>query len=170
MQVPSVNPKITSLPGEELPLYERDFLAWVQQQASLLRHQRWQELDLFNLIEEVESLGRQQRQEMRNHLMVLIGHLLKWEYQPQYRSRSWLATIRIQRRELLRLLKENPSLKIYLGEAVLESYANGRDLAMGETNLPESIFPGSCCYELGEILDAGFYPGEPSDWVTGSGS
>jgi hypothetical protein len=170
MQVPSVNPITTSLPCEDLPLYERDFFAWVQQQASLLRHQQWQELDLSNLIEEIESLGRQQRQELRNRLTVLIGHLLKWNYQPSCRSRSWLATIRIQRRELLRLLKENPSLKPYLSEALLESYENGRDLAMGETNLPESIFPVSCCYELGEILDAGFYPGEPSDWVTGSGS
>ncbi len=84
-------------------LYETDFYAWTQQQGRLLRDRQWQRLDLFNLIEEIESLGKQQRQELRNCLGVLLGHLLKWEYQAQHRSRSWLATIRIQRRDILRL-------------------------------------------------------------------
>ena len=63
----------------------------------LLREQQWSQLDLPNLIEEVASLGRQQHQKLRNRLSILIGHLLKWHYQPQRRSRSWLANLRIQR-------------------------------------------------------------------------
>ncbi|MFP4121985.1 DUF29 domain-containing protein [Coleofasciculus sp.] len=118
-------------------LYETDFYAWTQEQASLLRQQHWSQLDLGNLIEEIESLGKQQRQELRNRLTVLIGHLLKWEYQPQRRSRSWLATIRVQRRDTVELLKDNPSLKPYLEDALVLAYENGRDLAMGETDLPE---------------------------------
>ena len=70
-------------------LYDKDFYAWTQEQAELLRHHNWSKLDLPNLIEEIESLGKQQRQELRNRLSVLIGHLLKWEYQPQRRSRCW---------------------------------------------------------------------------------
>ncbi len=76
-------------------LYETDFYAWIQEQAKRLRHQQWNQLDLPNLIEEIESLGKQQRAELRNGLKVLIGHLLKWEYQTERRSRSWLMTIRV---------------------------------------------------------------------------
>jgi hypothetical protein len=133
MQVPETNPTEN--------LYDTDFYAWIQEQTTLLRNRQWNQLDLLNLIEEIESLGKQQRQELRNRLSILIEHLLKWEYQPQRRSRSWLATIRVQRRNLLRLLQENPSLKSYLQEAILEAYENGKDLAMGETNLPEKTFP-----------------------------
>jgi hypothetical protein len=145
--------------------YETDFYAWTQEQATLLRSKQWSQIDLPNLIEEIESLGKQQRQELRNRLSVLIGHLLKWEYQSQHRSRSWLATLRIQRRDTLRLLKENPSLKPYLDEALQEAYENAKDLAMGETDLPEKTFPPNCPYSLSEILGDRFYPGEPSELV-----
>ena len=143
-------------------LYETDFCAWTQEQANLLRHHQWSQLDLSNVIEEIESLGRRERQELRNRLSVLIGHLLKWEYQPQQRSWSWLATIRVQRRETLKLLSENSSLKLYLEEALQEAYENSRDLASGETNLPLSNFPKQYSYGLEEILSDRFYPGEPA--------
>ncbi|MBE9127694.1 MULTISPECIES: DUF29 domain-containing protein [unclassified Coleofasciculus] len=162
MPVPETNPQ-TATPVSSL--YETDFYAWTIEQASLLRKHQWSEVDLLNLIEEIESLGKQQRQELRNRLSVLIGHLLKWEYQSQHRSRSWLATIRVQRRDTLRLLKDNPSLKPYLEDALAEAYENGRDLAMGETDLPEETFPKTCPYSLTEILDNSFYPGEASELV-----
>lgn len=84
-------------------LYETDFYGWTLQQAELLRHKEWSKIDLPNLLEEIESLGKQQRQELRNRLSVLLGYLLKWQYQPERRNRSWLATIRLQRRETLKL-------------------------------------------------------------------
>jgi hypothetical protein len=146
-------------------LYQIDYYAWTQQQTALLRSQQWNQLDWSNLIEEIESLGKQQRQELRNRLAVLVGHLLKWEYQPQHRSRSWLATLRIQRRDSLRLLKESPSLKSYLDEALQEAYENARDLAMGETNLPEQTFPVCCPYTVTEVLDDRFYPGELTEML-----
>ncbi|MEH2325632.1 MAG: DUF29 domain-containing protein [Nostoc sp.] len=142
--------------------YEADFYSWTQEQANLLRHHQWNKLDLPNLIEEIESLGKKERQELRNGLNILIGHLLKWEYQPKQGSRSWLATIRGQRPEILKLLSENPSLKTYLEEVVQECYDNGRDLASGETNLPPSTFPNQCLYPFEEILSDRFYPGEPT--------
>ncbi|MFE1748269.1 DUF29 domain-containing protein [Coleofasciculus sp. H7-2] len=141
-------------------LYETDFYSWTQEQAEILRHQQWSKLDLPNLIEEIESLGKQQRAELRNRLKVLIGHLLKWEYQPEQRCRSWLMTIRVQRRDTQELLEENPSLKPYLEEALQKIYESGRDLAVGETNLPLKTFPESCPYTLDEIFRDGFYPGE----------
>lgn len=141
-------------------LYETDFYAWTQEQAKLLTKQQWSQLDLLNLVEEIESLGKQQRSELRNRLRVLIGHLLKWEYQASKRSRSWLSTIQIQRLDVAELLEENPSLKPYLPEALQTAYVKGLALASGETNLPRKTFPKNCPYTLEEILSDGFYPGE----------
>ncbi len=156
------NRKMTQAPKPTRNLYESDFYAWTQQQTALLQQHQWNQVDIVNLIEEVSSLGRQQQQELRNRLSVLIGHLLKWQYQPEQRSRCWLATLRVQRRDILRLLKDSPSLKPYLDEARQEAHENGRDLAMGETNLSEKVFPVDCPYSLTEILADRFYPGEPS--------
>lgn len=143
-------------------LYETDFFAWTQAQAELLRHQQWHQLDLPNLIEEIESLGRQQRQELRKRLSILIGYLLKWEYQPQMRTRSWLATIRIQRIDIKDLLVDNPSLQLYVEEAIQQAYYKGLALAVGETNLAFKTFPQDCPYTIEEILSDRFYPGIPS--------
>ncbi len=70
-------------------LYEVDFYAWTEQQSELLVLGKWENLDIKNLVEEIESLGKQQKQELRNRLGVLIGHILKWEYQPSFWSKSW---------------------------------------------------------------------------------
>ena len=133
-------------------LYETDFYAWTQQQAALLQTQQWSQLDLLNLIEEIDALGRQQRQELRNRLSILIGHLLKWQYQPQRRSRSWLATIRIQRLDIFELLEENPSLKPYLEAALQKAYQRGVGLAIQETELPDRTFPPQSPLWLGRSL------------------
>ncbi|MHC5598151.1 MAG: DUF29 domain-containing protein [Nostoc sp.] len=146
-------------------LYETDFYAWTQEQVTLLRNEQWSQIDLQNLIEEIQSLGKQQRQELRNRLSVLIGHLLKWQYQSGRRSRSWLATLRIQRLDIAELLEDNPSLKPYLEEALRKAYLKGVELAVGETDLPKRTFPVECPYSLSEIVDYDFYPGEASKLV-----
>ena len=151
-------------------LYKTDYGAWIQKQVMLIEKQQWDLVDSGHLVEELESLGKQQRQELRNRLSVLMGHLLKWEFQPKKRSRSWLATIRIQRREIAKLLEENPSLKAYLDEALSWSYENGRDLAMGETDLPEDAFPAKLTYSSEQVLDPSFFPGIQSDWTDGARS
>ncbi len=165
MHAPETNSETASHSNAALNLYDIDFYAWTQEQASLLRNQQWSQIDVPNLVEEIESLGKQQRQELRNCLAVLIGHLLKWEYQSQRRSRSWLATIDIQRLDIAALLKDNPSLKPYLEEALDVSYLKGVKLAIGETDLSRRAFPPTCLYRLAEILDDRFYPGKPSDLV-----
>lgn len=139
-------------------LYETDFYAWTKEQAELLKNNIWEQVDLPNLIEEIESLGRQERQELRNRLGVLLGHLLKWQYQPSNRGNSWLATIREQRREAARVLKENPSLKPYLPEAVHLGYESGIDLAVRETGMDYDTFPAECPYTIEQILEKTFLP------------
>ena len=81
-------------------LYETDFYTWTVEQAQFLRDGAWDSLDIQNLAEEIETLGKQDRRELRNGLRVLIGHLLKWEYQPGKRSRSWSNTIYEQRYQI----------------------------------------------------------------------
>lgn len=71
-------PKTEQIPETKMQsLYETDFYAWIQEQAKLLKNREWNQFDLPNLIEEIESLGKQQRAELRNRLSILIGHLLK---------------------------------------------------------------------------------------------
>ncbi|NES97334.1 MAG: DUF29 domain-containing protein [Desertifilum sp. SIO1I2] len=140
-------------------LYETDFYAWTVEQAKFLRDGAWHSLDIQNLAEEIESLGKQDRRELRNRLRVLIGHLLKWEYQPGKRSRSWSHTIYEQRYQIKELIKESLSLKSYLRDAVMETYSDALDLALRETSLDESCFPKDCCYSLEQILETVFFPG-----------
>lgn len=143
--------------------YNTDFYAWTKEQAQRLKAGQWAQLDIENLVEEIESLGKQERQQLINRLGVLLGHLLKWQYQPNYRSPSWQATIREQRRRLRRLLEANPTLQPYLPEALQAGYEDGIDLAIQETNLPEETFPTTCPYTLDQALDAEFLPNAQED-------
>src|SRR5207237_1518879 len=81
-------------------LYEQDFYAWTQEQAKLLREGAWKCLDVVNLVEEIESLGKQQRQELRNRLGVVLGHLLKWEFKTCKRSNRKYNRLRVDSRRL----------------------------------------------------------------------
>lgn len=144
-------------------LYETDFYAWTQKQVELLRQSQLDCLDVENLIEEIDSLGKQQQQELVNRLGVLLGHLLKWEYQPSKRSRSWVATIREQRRKIAKLLQKNPSLKPYLNEAIPEAYLDGVDLAVRETLMEYKTFPLEVPYTWQQIENPDFLPGFLND-------
>ncbi|MBD1916720.1 MULTISPECIES: DUF29 domain-containing protein [Cyanophyceae] len=139
-------------------LYDQDFHAWAQRQVGLLRSGQLAELDIENLVEEIESLGRQERQELRNRLGVLLGHLLKWHYQPEARTKSWAATIQEQRRRIQRHLKENPSLKPYLAEAIAIGYEDGLDLVNRETPLDPKQLPQVCPFSEADIFE------QPIDW------
>lgn len=105
-------------------------------------------MDASNLALEIESLGRQERRELENRLGILLGHLLKWEFQSDKRSKSWFATIREQRRQILKLLEQSPSWKPYLPEALQDAYQDGLDLAVRETSLGYKDFPEQCPDEL----------------------
>jgi hypothetical protein len=139
-------------------LYETDFYAWTQLQVKLLQAQQWEQLDTLNLIEEIESLGRKERQELRNRLGILLGHLLKWEFQSEKRSNSWLGTIREQRVQIKLLLEDSPSLKPYLEEVFGVVYELGVALAIRETQLNEQVFPEICPYTLEQVINPQFLP------------
>ena len=105
-------------------------------------------------------MGASERRELQNRLKILMARLLRWEYQPEYRSRSWSATLKERRLSLPDLLEENPSLKSLLQTRLKKAYPLSVLLAVKETNLDESTFPESCPYSLDEIFRLDFHPGE----------
>lgn len=140
------------------PTPRTDFYAWTREQALLLRESRMTELDVEHLVEELESMGKSERRILENRLSVLIMHLLKWRFQPGRRGRSWVLTIKEQRRRVRRTLKENPSLKPELPEILSDVYEDARLMAARETNRDESGFPAGCPWTIEQIFDDAFWP------------
>jgi Domain of unknown function DUF29 len=134
-------------------LYEQDFYQWTQEMAAVLRNGRFDRLDIENIAEEIESLGRSDKRELKSRLTVLLMHLLKWHYQPAQRSNSWRATIAEQQIRILDLLSESPSLVSYLKSEAERCYNNAKSLAAAETGLNPSTFPQDCPYLLTEVLE-----------------
>lgn len=139
-----------------IKLYEADFYGWTIEQSQLLELGKFDRLDLSNLAEEIASLGNQQRNELENRLAILLGHLLKWNYQPELRGKSWRSTIREQRRQIHRLIIKNPSLKPYLAEAIIEGYESALDLVVRETPLDYPDLPTACPFNEEQIFDPNF--------------
>jgi hypothetical protein len=142
-------------------LYEIDFYAWTQEQARLLRERRWSELDLENLIDEVASVGGTEKREIRNRMIVLVSHLLKWKYQPGHRGPSWRRTIREQRRQLADIVKTSPSLAGYVKQQVVQRYLGATVDAANETGIATGLFPEECPFTAEQVLDFDFYPEDP---------
>lgn len=140
-------------------LYEQDYQQWLEETVKLLRDRSFEKLDLEHLIEEIEDMGKSSKREVFNRLVVLLIHLLKYQYQSVKKSRSWLLTINEQRRQLFILFKDSPSLqKSYLPTIFDESYQMASKLASKETNLPLATFPKTCPFSETEILDFDFLP------------
>jgi hypothetical protein len=140
------------------PLHEHDFYAWTKQQADILKSGLFASLDISYLIEELENMGASEKRELGHRLTLLLGHLLKWIYQPERRGNSWLATIEGQRLELADLLEDNPSLKYQLDQQFEKSYIKAVLFAVKETNLPKSTFPQESPFTLKQVLDRHYLP------------
>ena len=139
-------------------LYEQDFLAWTEDQAEALRTKQAGALDWENLLEEVESMGRNERNAMESRLSLLLTHLMKWQWQPEKRGKSWIQTIREQRKAIRKILKNSPSLRSHVPEMLAEAWAEARDDAAFETELPLSIFPETCPWSLDTQILADWMP------------
>ncbi|MEH2073255.1 MAG: DUF29 domain-containing protein [Nostoc sp.] len=139
-------------------LYEQDFYLWIQTTAELLKQGRLTELDLENLIDEIETMGRSEKKALRSNLEVVLMHLLKYKYQAEKRSGSWRGTIREHRKRLREALEESPSLKPYFGEVFGLCYEDARLLAADETELHLATFPEQSPFTPEETLDPDFLP------------
>jgi hypothetical protein len=139
-------------------LYERDFYAWANEQAALLRAGKLDSADIENIAEEIESMGRSEKRELINRLAVLLLHLLKWRYQPSLRGNSWRLTIKEQRYRLRRHMSDNPSLKSHLDEALLDAYGLALIRAERETGFTVETFPEACPFTFEQAMSEDFLP------------
>lgn len=138
--------------------YQTDFYAWALHNANLLRQGNFSELDIKHIAEELESMGKNNKRELTSRFKILLAHLLKWQYQPDYRGRSWRSSIVEQRSEIIDLTEENPSLRPLFNESVANAYPKAIQFAVKETGLPANTFPLTCPYSLEQILNEDFYP------------
>ncbi|HEX8613276.1 MAG TPA: DUF29 domain-containing protein [Telluria sp.] len=139
-------------------LYDEDVLAWSLEQAALLRERRWSALDIENLAEEIEDVGNSVRRELGSRMAVLIAHLLKWQCQPQLRSKSWLRTIKVQRTTIARKLSKVPSLKSALSndDWMQDAWEDALVIAIKDTGLTD--FPDLPIWTSSQVLDQTFLP------------
>ena len=130
----------------------------VLHKTALLREGRFDDLDLANLIEEIEGMARKDKKAVKNNLIVLLTHLLKYQFQPAQRSSSWRGSILEHRRRLRDDFEESPSLRPHAIEVFVGAYADAREQASTETGLPLRSFPKSSPYTLEQTLDPEFLP------------
>jgi hypothetical protein len=145
------------------PLYDTDFYTWTQTQAAAVRAKDWAALDIENIAEEIESLGRSDRRAITHQLERLLLHLLKWVYQPQERARrgrSWRGSVRQARTAIADLIEESPSLHDLPAERLARAYARARVQAMEQTGLPLATFLEVCPWTPAQVLDEAFWPEE----------
>ena len=141
--------------------YENDHDAWALNQAALLRAGQLDALDIGHIADELEEIMGNNRRELHRRFRVLIGHLLKWQLQPEKRTSSWRSTIRNQRNDIEDMVAENPSLKRLIPEKIASAYPKAVALASDETGFPKKTFPVACPYTETEILNEDFWPGSP---------
>lgn len=150
-----------SLVSSAKSLYEEDFYGWLQETANLLKEHRFEKLDLENLIEEIETMGRSEKRELESRLTVIIEHLLKltyWLTEKEANAQGWRITIVEQRRQVQRLLKESPSLKRLIPEMGIDCYQAAREDTLRKYQLPADLFPIESPFTLEAILDSDYLP------------
>lgn len=134
--------------------YDQDFFKWTKTQASLLKKKELEDLDIVNLIEEIESLGRNDKRSLRSHLVVLLTHLLKIEYQSEMQgnSSSWESPVKNATRQINVLIEDSPSLKNELKKVFFSAYQDALEMAAIATRLPIETFPEDCPWTLNELF------------------
>ncbi|MBK5939333.1 DUF29 domain-containing protein [Halochromatium roseum] len=138
--------------------YNSDIIAWSEEQTRLLRSGNFSLLDIEHIAEEIEDVGKSERRELASRMVILLAHLLKWQFQPGRRGSSWQRTIKEQRRAIQAHLKETPSLKVSLGNETWFDgiWADALARAIDETGL--DLFPEDCQWSVEQIFDPTFYP------------
>lgn len=141
--------------------YEKDVVAWAQEQAQLLRSGKLTELDIEHIAEEIEDVGKSEQRELANRMAHLLSHLLKWEFQPERCGASWEITINKQRKGIETRVKKTPSLKPLLTDP--EWWSDAWDDAVveasKETGMDDTEFPETCPWSIEEVMDRQFFPG-----------
>lgn len=139
-------------------LYDADYVQWVETTLQKLQQQDYANVDWENLLDEIACMGRSEKRSLESNLTIVLLHLLKWQYQSDFRSRSWTASILEHRIRISKALRDSPSLKPYLEQIFAEAYGDAVRRAATETGLPINTFPKECSYAIAQILDEDFLP------------
>ena len=139
--------------------YETDIISWANEQAAFIRSGRFDLLDLEHIAEEIEDVGKSEQREFESRMALLLAHLIKWQYQPSHRGKSWERTIKDQRTIITRRLSKTPSLKPELesSDFWLEAWADAARIAENETGIL-NVFPETCPWGFEEITNPSFWP------------
>ncbi len=139
-------------------LYDRDFFEWTAEVARLLREGRFAEIDAEHVAEEIEDVGKRDQRGVWGHMRIVIHHLLKWQFQPERRSRSWAVSVKTHRDTLRDIFQQSPSLKRNARESLAGEYEDAVGRAMIETGLARECFPATCPYTFEQVIDIDFLP------------
>ncbi|WP_250466447.1 DUF29 domain-containing protein [Caballeronia sp. GAFFF2] len=141
--------------------YEQDVVAWAEEQAALLREGKLSAIDIEHIAEEIEDVGKCEQRELASRMSVLLAHLLKWRFQPERRSTSSRFTIRTQRKDVMYVLREAPSLEGKFDDAdwIDLIWSKAKNLAQAETGIDIDVFPELCAWPMIQALEPEFYPG-----------
>ena len=135
-------------------LYDQDYCLWLENTVEQLKQKKLNRIDWENLIEEIESLGKSQKNALQSNLRILLMHLLKWQYQRDLRSNSWSYTITEHNIRINKAFQESPSLKRYFIEIFDDCYQDAKKLAAKETGLDIGIFPVDCPFSQQDVLES----------------
>jgi len=147
---------VTSTQPTTQPLYDQDYYLWIRTTINQLRTGQFSAVDLENLLEELETMGRSEKRAIESLLTKLLVHLLKlkcWDSERERNQGHWLGEIRTFRKQIKKSLKDSPSLKPYILEIFDECYQDARLEASDRSQLPIDIFPLIPIGSLEQILD-----------------
>lgn len=134
-------------------LYEEDFFAWVNHNINLIKNDKKSKVDFNNLLQELTWMSKKERKALRTRLIILMAHMLKWDFQPNYRCRSWYLTIKEQRLSLKEIIQESPSLHQEISKIIIEEFERVVALAMEETRLRRDSFPHEPIYSEEDVFE-----------------
>ncbi len=144
--------------------YDIDYQLWLEQTIAQLKAKDFSQIDLENLIEEIESLGKRDKRSISSYLMRLCEHLLKikyWESERETCLRGWKSEVRNFRLQIRAILKDSPSLKSYLGDNFLAEYQNGRKLFLDDSELDGTLISEEPSFTVDQALDEDWLPWQP---------
>ena len=134
----------------------KDYYKWACEQAALIRAGRFDQIDALNVADEIEDVGKSELGALASNIEIIIVHILKWNYQPSRRSRSWSNSIAEHRRRVIRVLRENPGFQTKRDEVISGAHEFARFVAARQTRLVLSRFPETCPSSWSDIMDRPF--------------
>ncbi|WP_422136162.1 MULTISPECIES: DUF29 domain-containing protein [unclassified Endozoicomonas] len=157
-------------------LYKTDYTQWLSKQRELLAQRQFDQLDIDNLLEAMERRMGDEVKELRSHLVILLVHLLKYDYQKRILKdpwvedkviQSWMPSISNPRKQIELHVEEYPHLSNRFDESLEKAYPKAKRYAIEELNryirinskrLNKKSFPDQCPWSYEQVTQMGWLP------------